>query len=191
MSESIRERYPQYKVGKGTYGNPAVRARDDGATLRIGAYTSIATGVQILLGGEHRPDWVTTYPFNVLRESAKNITGHPKTKGDVIIGNDVWIGTEALILSGVTIGDGAVIGARSVVAKSVPPYAIVSGSPAKLIKYRFDEDCIKKLLEIQWWNWDDAQIENAIPFLLASDLAAFFSFADSVLDPKPKSENLR
>lgn len=175
---SLQEHYPQYQIGKGTYGIPQVRARDDGATLRVGAFTSIASGVQILLGGEHRTDWVTTFPLNLWKEE-ENILGSPKTKGDVLIGSDVWIGTEAIILSGVTIGDGAVIGARSVVTKNVPPYAIIAGNPAKIIKKRFDDKIINRLLKIKWWYWSDSRIKKAIPILLSNEINKFLDFAEN------------
>src|SRR5512143_2928244 len=114
-SLNLSERYPHYQIGRGTYGDLKVYSWGEGATLTMGSYTSVAMGAKIFLGGEHRIDWVTTYPFNALWESAKQYSGHPKTKGDVVIGSDVWIATEAMILSGVSIGDGAVIGARAVV----------------------------------------------------------------------------
>jgi acetyltransferase-like isoleucine patch superfamily enzyme len=165
--------YPQYGFGKGTYGTPKVYNWGEGSTLQVGAYCSIADGAQIFLGGEHRTDWVTTYPFPVFWEAATNIQGHPRSKGDVIIGNDVWIGTEATFLSGVKVGDGAVIGAKSVVVKDVPPYAIVAGNPARVIKMRFDDDTVARLLRVKWWEWDDARIERALPLLLQEDTQAF------------------
>ncbi|OQW92808.1 MAG: hypothetical protein BWK78_00555 [Thiotrichaceae bacterium IS1] len=180
---TLQERYPQYHFGRRTFAPPSfsIRARDDGATLSIGAFTSIATGVQILLGGEHRIDWVTTFAFNNIWKEAENVVGHySKTKGDVLIGNDVWIGTEVIILSGVTIGDGAVIGAGSVVAKDVPPYAVVVGNPAKVIKKRFDDETIQKLLAIKWWNWSDSLIIEALPLLCSDQIAKFLEFAKSL-----------
>lgn len=146
--------------------------------LFVGNYTSIASGVKVFLGGEHRTDWVTTFPFNVLWESAKHYEGHPATKGDVVIGNDVWIGTEALITSGVKIGDGAVVGARAVVTRDVPPYAIVAGNPAKIVRYRFDEKSIERLLALQWWDWPEHQIARAMPDLLNHQIALFLEKAE-------------
>jgi acetyltransferase-like isoleucine patch superfamily enzyme len=178
-SLSLQERFPEYQFGRGTYDSDLqIFSWGEGATLRIGSFCSIAPGVQILIGGEHRVDLVTTYPFNVFWKAGKQIKGHPVTKGDVDIGNDVWIAKEAMILSGVKIGDGAVIGARAVVAKDVPPYAIVVGNPARVIRHRFDREAIQKLLEIKWWNWDDAQIVEFLPKLLSDDTAAFFEAAD-------------
>lgn len=174
---SLQEQLPQYKIGRGTYGQLRVRQANAGATLAVGSFCSIADGVVVLLGGEHRPDWVTTYPFNVLNEKASHIKGHPKSKGDVIIGNDVWIGREALILSGVTIGDGAVVAARAVVTKNVPPYGIVGGNPARLIRHRFDNDTVERLLEIKWWDWPDSKIEAHFPELLSDNIERFLSAA--------------
>jgi chloramphenicol O-acetyltransferase type B len=147
--------------------------------LRIGAFCSIAVGVKIFLGGEHRLDWVTTYPFNIIWEKGRGIKGHPKTKGDVVVGNDVLIGAEALILSGVTIGDGAVIGARAIVTRNIPSYAIAVGNPARVVKKRFDEETIGRLMTIKWWDWDDARIEKALPMLLNNDIEAFLQAAES------------
>jgi len=177
--KSFRERYPQYQIGKGTYGFPHVRG--EGAALRIGAYCSIAPQTQIFLGGEHRTDWVTTYPFSALWEAGKCIKGHPRNKGDVTVGNDVWIGREAVIMSGVNIGDGAVIGARAMVTRDVPPYAIVGGNPACIVRMRFDEEIIQRLLNIRWWHWDDERIEMALPMLLDDKIEAFLEAAEKKL----------
>ncbi|HEY5236653.1 MAG TPA: CatB-related O-acetyltransferase [Rhabdochlamydiaceae bacterium] len=167
--------------GRGSHGIPIVSQWGDGTKLKIGNFCSIAAEVNILLGGEHRTDWVTTYPFSALLPEAGHIKGHPRTKGDVIIGNDVWIGKGAYILSGVNIGDGAVIGASAVVTKDVPPYAIVGGNPARIIRYRFDEETIKKLLEIAWWNWSDEKISSAIELLLSEDVSRFIEYYESEL----------
>ena len=170
----LNERYPQYEFGKGTYSrNLKVYSWNEGATLRIGSYCSLADDIRIYLGGEHNVDWVTTYPFNVLWKAGEHIPGHPKTKGDVVIGSDVWIGREAMILSGVNIGDGAVVGARALVVKDVEPYAVVAGNPAHIIKKRFDDKTVLKLLEIRWWDWEPPRIEKALPLLLSSEMDNF------------------
>lgn len=171
--KSLQEMYPQHRIGRYSYGDVRVQRHRDGASLTIGAFCSIGAGVKILLGGEHRHDWVTTYPFNILWDKGKGISGHPRSKGDVIIGNDVWIGTETLILSGVNIGDGAVIGARSVVVDDIPPYAIAAGNPARIVKRRFSEPIIERLLTLKWWEWDDKKIEAAIPLLLSDEIETF------------------
>lgn len=176
---SLQEKFPQYDIGKGSYGPLQVINFGEGATLTIGAYTSIAEGAKIFLGGNHRTDWVTTYPFNVLCAAAEHVEGHPSTKGDVQIGSDVWIATDAVIMSGVKIGDGAVVGARAVVSKDVPAYAVVVGNPGRIAKYRFNDSCIAALLRIKWWEWDDARIENAIPLLLNADIKKFIDAVDA------------
>jgi acetyltransferase-like isoleucine patch superfamily enzyme len=178
--KELRTKYPQYEIGRGTYGGAKILTWGEGAVFRIGAFCSIATDVKIFLGGEHRVDWATTYPFNRLWESGAGISGHPGTKGDVVIGNDVWIGTEAMIMSGVTIGDGAVVAARSMVTKDIEPYAIYGGNPARLIKKRFDEETVRSLLEIEWWNFSDDKIETLLPLMLSTDLAAFIVAARKV-----------
>lgn len=138
-----------------TYGDFNVYSWDNNTKLKIGKFCSIAKGVKFLLGGEHRTDFITTYPFNALLENFNYIEGHPHTKGDIYVGNDVWIGSDAKILSGVKIHDGAVIGANSLVTKDVPAYAIVAGNPAKIIKYRFNDEVIEKLLVIRWQDFKD------------------------------------
>ncbi len=168
-----KERYAGYAIGPYTYGDPEILAWSAESMLSIGAFCSIADGVVMILDGEHRTDWVTTFPMGGFFSEAKDCRGHPRSKGEVRIGNDVWIGRDALILSGVTIGDGAVIGARSVVAKHVSPYAIVGGNPARLIRYRFDEAEIAALQRIAWWNWPREKIAEAMPLLLSSDIKGF------------------
>src|SRR5665213_3169155 len=153
-----------YKIGDYTYGKPLVLF-DDAANLTIGKFCSIADNVKMFLGGNHRVDWISTYPFNALSNhfsSAKHIKGHPATKGDVTIGNDVWIGHSVTILSGITIGDGVVIGAESVVTKDIPPYQIWVGNPAKMVKKRFTDEQIHFLLRLKWWDWDKDKIENNV-----------------------------
>lgn len=163
----------RYEIGDWTYGSPAILEFGDGGSLRMGKFCSIAADVTILLGGEHRHDWVTTYPFNVVCEEARSFRGHPKSKGPVVIGNDVWICRGATILSGVTIGDGAVVAAGSVAVSDVSPYSIVAGNPARLIRSRFSEQQIATLLEIRWWDWPIERIREAWPLLLNDDVDAF------------------
>ena len=117
---------------------------------------------------------LSTYPFPVFFEEwgldAKNICDAWDNKGDIVIGNDVWIGYEAVILSGVTIGDGAIIGTRAVVTKDVPSYTIVGGVPAKPIRKRFDEETIQKLEEIRWWDWEEERIKRNIQAIQSGDI---------------------
>lgn len=132
------------KVGNYTYGDlEIISYGEENEGLEIGNYVSIANGVQFLLGGNHYYKRFTTYPFQAKFGSPKLLDTW--SKGKIVVEDDVWIGTEAFIMSGVTIGKGAVVGARSVVSKNVPPYAIVAGNPAKIVKYRFDEGRIKEL----------------------------------------------
>lgn len=168
MAQSAK--YANYNIGDWSYGNPTVISWDPITQLTVGRFCSFAPNTTILLGGEHRVDWVTTYPFSILFEDAREFSGHPKTKGDVVVGNDVWVGWGALILSGVTIGDGAVIAAESVITKDVAPYSIVGGNPAKHIRYRFSEATIKSLQELAWWDWPMDKIKEAWPLLLSSDI---------------------
>ena len=162
--------------GRHTYGKAQVFTWGEGANLTVGNFCSIAKNVKIYLGGNHRTDWVTTFPFGHLK---KNIFtsfkggGHPSTKGDVVIGNDVWIGQNAIIMSGVTIGDGVVIANNSHVVKNVAPYSITGGNPAKHIKYRFNKDQINQLLQIKWWYWDDKKINKFAPLLCQPDIDKF------------------
>jgi acetyltransferase-like isoleucine patch superfamily enzyme len=163
----------RYQIGDHTYGKPRVIDRGEKASLSIGRYCSISTHVVIFLGSEHRTDWVSTYPFPILWETAKSILGHPYSKGDVVIGNDVWIGYNVTILSGVTIGDGAVIGAGSVVSGDVPPYAIVAGNPAQVIRYRFGKETIQKLLRIKWWDWPDEKVKENVHLICSDSIHSF------------------
>ena len=135
--------------------------------LKIGKFCSIACGTKFLFNSaNHALDSLSTYPFPLFFEEwnleKEKVTEAWDNRGDIVIGNDVWIGYEAVILSGVTIGDGAIIGTRAVVTKDVPPYTIVGGVPAKPIRKRFDEKVIKELLKIKWWDWTEEKIARNI-----------------------------
>ena len=145
--------------------------------MRIGNFCCISD-IRVFLGGNHRTDWVTTFPFghiNLETFSTFNGVGHPKTNGNIMVGNDAYLCHGATILSGITIGDGAVVAAGSVVVKDVPPYAIVGGNPAKLIKYRFTPEQITELLKIKWWNWPDEKINEECRMLCCPDIDAFIA----------------
>ncbi len=139
----------------------------NGDKLKVGKFCSIACGAKFLFtSANHTMHSISTYPFPIFFEEwgldVANITSAWDNKGDIVIGNDVWIGYEAVVLSGVTIGDGAIIGTRAVVTKDVPPYTIVGGIPAKPIRKRFSDEVISKLLELQWWNWPENRIKENI-----------------------------
>jgi acetyltransferase-like isoleucine patch superfamily enzyme len=159
-----------YDIGDFTYGTPTVLAWGEGTRLKIGKFCSIAENVTIFLGGNHKTEWVTTYPFPALYvqfPEASHIPGYPATKGGVEIGNDVWIGYSAMILSGVKIADGAVIAAGAVVTRDVGPYEIWGGNPAKLIKKRFSDTTINRLLLEKWWDWPIEEIRKRMDYLCA------------------------
>lgn len=135
--------------------------------LIIGKFCSIACGAKFIFNSaNHTLSSLSTYPFPIFFQEwgldRKDVANAWDNKGDIVIGNDVWIGYEAVILAGVTIGDGAIIGTRAVVTKDVPPYTIVGGVPAKPIKKRFQDETISSLLEIKWWNWPKEKIAENI-----------------------------
>lgn len=149
----------------------------NGDRLKIGRFCSIACGAKFLLtSGNHSMKSLSTYPFPIFFDEwaldAKNICDAWDNKGDIVIGNDVWIGYEAVIMPGVTIGNGAIIGTRAVVTKNVPPYTVVGGVPAKIIRKRFDDWTIAKLEALQWWNWDEEKIRSHIDAIQAGRLDA-------------------
>lgn len=141
--------------------------------ISLGDYCSISCNVSIFLGGNHRMDWISGYPFKETYGVGKN---HETTKGDVVIGNDVWIGWGATIMSGVTIGDGSAISAFSIVTRDVPDYAIVAGNPARVVKRRFSPPKIKRLRDMQWWNWPEELVAKAIPLIQSADVEALWKF---------------
>jgi acetyltransferase-like isoleucine patch superfamily enzyme len=167
-----RPEYARYDIGRWSYGDLKIVAWGKDENLKIGKFCSFAENTKILLGGEHVTTNITTFPVGYFIGGASN-GAHARSKGDVIIGNDVWVATNAMILSGVKIGHGAVIGANSLVTKDVPDYAIVAGNPATLIRMRFSPDEIKALLEIKWWDWPDEKIRENAAALMSSDKAAF------------------
>lgn len=170
------EEFGRYEVGKWTYGHPTVYDWLDGTQLRIGSFCSLHPTTNILLGGEHDPRCVTTYPIDLhLSPEGHKIENpvFPTSKGDVVIGHDVYIGIGSTILSGVSIGNGAVIAAGSMIVRDIPAYAIVGGNPAKVIKYRFEPAIIERLEKLAWWDWPDEKIYEARDLLLSPDVEAF------------------
>jgi acetyltransferase-like isoleucine patch superfamily enzyme len=175
-------------VGKHTFGHNRIEVLYGeyygGGDLTIGSFCSIGDGVTIFLGGNHNTNWVTTFPFG---HSSQDVfqyhgIGHPATNGDVRVGNDVWLANFSTIMSGVTVGDGAVIACNSHVTKDVDNFAIVGGNPAELIRYRFDTKTIDRLLNLQWWNWSDDKINKYLPLLSGPDIEAFLDSAESDVD---------
>lgn len=122
--------------------------------------------------GDHKLDGISTYPFPIFQQGWENVFNifDLPVKGDIIVGNDVWFGYDSLIKGGVKIGDGAVIATRAVVVKDVPPYAIVAGNPAKVVKMRFDDKTIERLLHISWWEWDIEKINRYLPLICNLDV---------------------
>jgi len=160
-------------VGQFSYGVPGIIKLTDAYTLSIGRFCSIAKGVCIIVDGNHQTHWISTYPFGHMIEGVPMRSDVTVGKGDMVIGNDVWIGCNAIILPGVQIGDGAMIAAGSVVTKNVADYEVVGGNPAKHIAYRFDPEQIKSLKAIAWWNWSLDKIKREVPMLQSENLIEF------------------
>lgn len=175
----FRLHYPgRYSIGVGSYGLPKIHDWNEGATLRIGAYCSIAAQVQIFLGGHHHAEWATTYPFSDMLPDVPGIPKSGFSRGDVDIGNDVWICTGAMILSGVSIGDGAVIGAGAIVTGDVAPYSVVAGNPARHLRWRFDEPTRARLLQIAWWEWPTEEVSRLAPLLCSDRIDDLLAYAE-------------
>lgn len=161
------------KFGEFSYGRPNIKVFDytfaNGCGVEVGKYTSIAEDCVVLLNhGMHFSECVSNFTFSVHKEfrslcKPEHLVGYKC--GDVIIGNDVWVGRNVTFMPGVTVGDGAVIGANSLVTKSVPPYGMVGSNPARLIKYRFSEEAISALLEIKWWDWPVLEVANNLSLI--------------------------
>jgi O-methyltransferase len=177
-------------IGDYSYGSPQIHYwKNRSARLTIGRFCSIAGGVNLFMGGNHRSAWTTTYPFAVVLESAPiwldpiqlpPADEYELTSGNIVIGNDVWIGQSATIMSGVTIGDGAIIAAHAVVTRDVPPYGVVGGNPAKLLKKRFDEKTIERLLRLGWWDWAIDDVRRAAPLMSTENVQAFLDHSEAV-----------
>ena len=167
-------------TGKYTYGleHLVINQWGEDTTIHIGAFCSFGTGTTIYLGGNHRSDWVTTFPFGCRHPDIFNNFPHKTWLApakNVVIGNDVWIANNVTIKCGVTIGDGAIIATNSYVIKDVEPYSIVGGNPGRFIKYRFNEEQRKKLLKIKWWEWEDGKINENIPLLCNENIDLFIN----------------
>lgn len=172
-------------IGRHSYGVPSVISyRGDHAKVVFGSFVATGNDVEVFVGGNHCTEWVATFPFRLFFDLPGALDdGAPATKGDVIVGNDVWIGRGAKILSGVHVGNGAVIGAYSVVAKDVRPYAIVVGNPAREVRRRFTDYQIAALEALAWWEWPLDRILAAVPLLNGSDADRFV--VENTLRPDP------
>jgi acetyltransferase-like isoleucine patch superfamily enzyme len=173
------------EVGKWSYGKPNIFRWDWKSKLIIGNFCSLGPDIDFYIGGNHRLDWISTSPlpapqFDSVFKNAKNIKNFNKSNGDIIIGHDVWIGGRTTILSGVKIGTGAVIAAGSVVVNDVEAYSISGGNPNKEIRKRFNEDIIKKLLNSEWWNLADNDIDNLSEHLLSNNFELFFNNIEEI-----------
>lgn len=181
-SEYTRDKFERkinrwgWEIGEYTYGEPSVLSFS-GGSLRIGRFCSIAHGVEIIMyGGDHHPQSPTTFPLDGHRPIRR-----PDESGArsfrVNIGNDVWLGHGCTIMPDITIGDGAIVGARAVVTSDVEPYAIVAGNPARVIRKRFTDEQIGALLDIRWWDWPIEKVDQFGALLLGLDIDAFIAAA--------------
>lgn len=171
-----------WNADRGTYfdRNVNIVTWSDRYKIILGKYNSVGRNCNFFLDANHRVDWITTsstilgWVTPEIDQHLRDL-GHPTCNGDIIIENDVWIGANSTILSGIKICNGAVVGTGSVVTKDVPPYAIVAGNPAKIVKYRFSEEQIEKLLKIQWWNWDEQKIQENSHLFWSNNLNEFLN----------------
>lgn len=167
-----------FSIGCYSYGRPKVRFPESGRRLTIGRYCSIADRVEILLGGDHRLDWASTYPFAAMRghfPQAQAPEDYHASRGDVVIGHDVWLGSGCMILSGVTVGHGAVVAARAVVTRDVPPYAVVAGNPARVVRHRFPPEVAEALVAAAWWDRPQAEVSRLVPLLQSGQVEALLA----------------
>lgn len=155
---------------------------ETGDRLVIGRFCAIADGVRFVMNGAtHAMGGFSTFPFNIFGHGWERgfdpATWEAENRGDTVVGHDVWIGTEAMILPGARIGSGAIIGARSVVSGEVPPYALAAGNPARVVRLRFPEAVVAELLALAWWDWPVPRITAALDAIRGADIAALRRFA--------------
>lgn len=164
------------KIGKYTYGHENIQHFAlRGGTYEIGNFCSISHNIKIYTGrGSHRKEWVSTYPFGLINQKTFH-SDEPNiiNGGDVKVGNDVWIGANVTIMPGVTVGSGVIIANNAHVVKDCPPYSIVGGNPAKVISRRFTDEQIKRLLEINWWTWEDDKINENLHLICSENIEDF------------------
>lgn len=173
-----RDRIVWGRGSYGSHGSPVIVRYDgpDSARVIIGSFVSIAMGVVMMEGGNHHTGWDSTYPLRfMLGLPGAHEDGHPFDKGDIRVGHDVWIGRKAHVMSGVTIGNGPVVAAYSVVTKDVRPYTIVGGNPAREIRRRFTDEQVEALLRIAWWDWSNEKIRENVPRLNGGQVDDFIA----------------
>ena len=182
------------EIGAFSYGLEFyVHWHGEPARVVIGKYCSIAEGARFFAGAEHRTEWATTYPFSHIPDDwaeLRTIGGHPATRGDVVIGNDVWLGFGCAIRSGVHVGDGAVIGMGAIVTRDVPAYAVVTGNPATVMRYRFPEDVVARLKALAWWNLPDEVVRRLAPRLCQPLTADMMDEIIAMVPPGHRSAQL-
>ncbi|MCD9469234.1 CatB-related O-acetyltransferase [Photobacterium phosphoreum] len=152
--------------------------------LIIGRFCSIASGVVIMMAGNqgHRHDWISSFPFD-FTEFGDGVKSGFERAGNTVIGNDVWLGAECVIMPGVKVGDGAVIGTRAVVTKDVEPYAVVVGNPGRCVKKRFPPQHVKQLLEMKWWDWPLPQLKAAMTIMCSADIDSLYGYYQTMDSP--------
>src|SRR5215471_9550159 len=158
-----------FEIGDFSLGNPIVRLYDERSRLKVGRYSSLAAGVTLLLGGQHRTDTVTTFPLGLASRRLRP-ADLAYSRGDIVIGSDVWIAANATILSGTTIGDGAVVGAGAVIISDVPPYGAAFGNPARGMSQRFSDEIVAVLLELRGWDLTAEHVQALGPLLQSKDV---------------------
>jgi acetyltransferase-like isoleucine patch superfamily enzyme len=169
-------------LGRHTWARPMVHyyeGQEIISRLRIGSFCSIANNSVFIIGSEHPMQRITTYPLRHFNRGMEGWPDGPYSKGDVVVGNDVWVGGHAIVLSGVEVGHGAVIGAGAVVASDVRPYAIVVGNPAREVRRRFSDPQVDALLRIRWWDWPEEKILANADLLCSEDVDGFIERFDT------------
>ncbi|QKC94102.1 CatB-related O-acetyltransferase [Mesorhizobium sp. NZP2298] len=170
---------PGVEIGRHTYGlsKRSFFVPHENVPVRIGSFCSIGPDVLFICAAEHRVDTATTFPIQFVKGKIRNAPG-TGGKGPITVGHDVWIGARSIILAGVAIGNGAIIGAGSIVTRDVPPYAVAFGNPARVIRYRFQPEIIERLQALEWWNWSDDLIGERVELLTATDVDRFLSMVE-------------
>ncbi|TWG91850.1 acetyltransferase-like isoleucine patch superfamily enzyme [Nocardioides sp. J9] len=167
------------EIGAHCYSLPIIKYYEhEDSKLVVGKYSPLSETAIVMLGGEHPSDTVSQFPFRIhFRMPGAGQDGNPVPSTDTVIGSDVLVYQRAFIRGGVTIGHGAIVASNAVVTKDVPPYAIVGGNPARVIRYRYTEEQIAELLDIAWWDWSDEEVKEAVPLLTGKDVDAFIAWA--------------